>query len=72
MTCPVCEGKGYIQSEKRHPQPKEPRKCICCHGTGEAQEFEGSKQIIKLYKAHGIYGEQELEYNFSQQTRQAS
>ena len=56
MKCPVCKGTGIMASERVTPQGMIPeRMCECCHGTGEVEEEQGSKQIITIIKPHGVY-----------------
>ena len=55
--CPICEGTGFILSEK-HPQNKQKeRLCVCCLGTGETEVIPTSKQRITIIKPHGVYCE---------------
>ena len=60
MKCPICAGTGITISE-RQPQgkPKE-RECPACRGSGEVEIEKTKKQIITIYKAHGLYASEQL------------
>jgi len=62
MRCPVCEGKKVVVSEKNHPQnTKKERPCYFCGATGEVDEIETKKSILKVYKYHGCYSENTIQ-----------